>query len=66
MTDKPEYVDLIRERTRQKWHRTKPRVIEAPAKAEEPPVAHWPPPHRAQWREELLRPWRLRTWKGDR
>jgi hypothetical protein len=62
MTDKPEFVDMIGEATRQKYRRAMPRVVKKVAK-EESKLSHWPPEHVLQWRMENLTPWKIRRWQ---
>jgi hypothetical protein len=62
MTDKPEFVDMIGEATRQKYRRVMPRVVKKVAK-EESKLSHWPPEHVLQWRMENLTPWKIRRWQ---
>ncbi|MGE5156789.1 MAG: hypothetical protein ACM3OF_01450 [Gemmatimonas sp.] len=67
MANKPEYVDLIRDATRQKGRQIEVRavkpVIEEPE--EEPQqqrrLSNWPPGRFAQWRLEKLTPWKLKV-----
>ncbi len=57
MTEKPEFVDLIKDATQQ--HRPKPtaaRIEVAPV--ERPRIGNWPPPRWAQWRMDLRKPWK--------
>jgi hypothetical protein len=62
MADKPEFVDLISEATRQVRRRLVARVKEPVAK-ERPRVGHWPPEHLEQWRTENITPWKIKSWK---
>jgi hypothetical protein len=62
MADKPEFVDLISDATRQSRRRVMPRVVKAVAK-ETSRLGHWPPDRYEQWRMETLTPWKLRSWK---
>ncbi len=63
MADKPEFVDMISEATRQARRRyTPPRVAE-PAVKETSRLSHWPPDRWVQWRMETLTPWKLKSWK---
>jgi hypothetical protein len=61
MADKPEFVDLIREATRQTRRRLAPRV-EKPEAKEKSRLSHWPPHRWVQWRMEKFTPWKLKPW----
>jgi hypothetical protein len=63
VADKPEFVDMISEATRQSRRRIMPRVAEPEVK-ERSRLSHWPPDHLKQWRIETLTPWKLRSWKS--
>jgi hypothetical protein len=61
VADKPEFVDMISEATRQSRRRT---VTVAPAPVKERSrISHWPPVRMVQWRLENLTPWKLKSWK---
>ena len=62
VANKPEYVDMISEATRQSRRRVMPRVVKAEVK-EASRLSHWPPDRWEQWRLETLTPWKLRAWK---
>jgi hypothetical protein len=62
VADKPEFVDMISEATRQMRRRTKTVVIE-PVVKERSRMSHWPPARMVQWRLENLTPWKLKSWK---
>jgi hypothetical protein len=62
VADKPEFVDMISEATRQSRRRYAPRV-EAPVVKERSRLSHWPPDRWVQWRVETLTPWKLKSWK---
>jgi hypothetical protein len=62
VADKPEFVDMISEATRQSRRRYAPRV-EAPVVKERSRLSHWPPDRWEQWRVETLTPWKLKSWK---
>ncbi|MCB0909946.1 MAG: hypothetical protein KDB63_22850 [Nocardioidaceae bacterium] len=59
MTEKPTFVDTIREATRQNRRRT---LIRAPQPSEEdrPRMSRWPPPRQKEWRLAMLKPWKDR------
>ena len=65
MANKPEFVDLISDRTRQHWRRpTKSAAAESQEK-EEKRLSNWPPERMEQWRLLNHTPWKmkLRSWK---
>jgi hypothetical protein len=63
MADKPEFVDIISEATRQNRRRFTERVV-LPAEIKETSrLSHWPPDRWTQWRLETLTPWKLKYWK---
>ena len=46
MADKPEFVDMISEATRQSCRRSMPRIVDLPTAAKETSrLSHWPPEH---------------------
>jgi len=63
MADKPEFVDMISEATRQARRRVAPRIVAAPVIKEISRLSHWPPDRWEQWRLETLTPWKMRPWK---
>ena len=63
VADKPEFVDMISEATRQSRRRYASRVVEAAVVKERSRLSHWPPDRWEQWRLETLTPWKLRSWK---
>jgi hypothetical protein len=65
MANKPEFVDLISDRTRQHWRRTAKSVIAEPGDKEEKRLSNWPPERMEQWRLVNLTPWKikLKSWK---
>ena len=65
MADKPEYVDMISEATRQ-VRRKAPRVVDLDpvAPRETRRMSNWPPKHWQEWRMEALTPWKIKPWKG--
>jgi hypothetical protein len=66
MADKPEFVDLISEATRQSRRRASPRRLDAPVVVKERSrLSHWPPERWTQWRLETLTPWKLKPWRVD-
>ena len=64
MANKPEYVDMISEATRQRARGFIARTI-APAGKEKSHLSHWPPQGIEEWRMEKLTPWKLKPWKSD-
>ena len=62
MVDKPEYVDMISEATRQSRRRATAVVVEPEVK-ERSRMSHWPSNRMEQWRLENLTPWKLKSWK---
>ena len=71
MADKPEFVDLIGDATRQKRRRAMPVEIDPlPSRSSSGPsrersrMAH-SRPHLERWRDETLTPWKitLKSWK---
>ena len=63
MANKPEYVDLISEATRQNRRRAMPRVIAKPEVEETSRLSHWPPAMFKQWKLDNLMRWRSASWK---
>jgi hypothetical protein len=65
MADKPEFVDMISEATRQVRRRT-PRIVDlAPvAPKDTRRLSNWPPEQWQQWRMETITPWKIKPWKG--
>ncbi len=65
MANKPEFVDLISDRTRQNWRRQVKKTVAAEPEAEERRLSHWPPDRMEQWRLANLTPWKikLKSWK---
>ena len=73
MAKKPEFVDLISDRTRQNRRQAASQPIYRPVKKvvaesdvrEEKRLSHWPPDRMEQWRLVNLTPWKmkLRSWK---
>ena len=63
MADKPEFVDMISEATRQKWRWRPPRIVQPAADAEKSRLSHWPPERWLIWRLENLTPWKLKSWR---
>ena len=64
MADKPEFVDLISEATRQNRRRAMPVDVEPMPVKERSRMAHTPP-RLERWRLETLTPWKikLKSWK---
>ena len=64
MAEKSEFVDMIREATRQSRRRAMPRIIDPePEVRETSRLSHWPPERWTQWRMENLTPWKVKSWK---
>jgi len=63
MADKPEFVDMISEATRQSRRRRVDVLVAEPAAKERSRMSHWPPNRMVQWRLENLTPWKLKSWK---
>ncbi len=73
MANKPEYVDLISDATRQKRRRREEThvavksVFDEPEEAPQPErrLSNWPPGRIAQWRLENLTAWKtkVKAWK---
>jgi hypothetical protein len=65
MANKPEFVDLISDRTRQNWRRPVKSVVSEPDAKEEKRLSNWPPERMEQWRIVNLTPWKikLKSWK---
>ena len=70
MANKPEFIDLISDATRQNWRRTQ-RAADASKTAlskdkvqKKRRLSSWPPGRFAQWRLENLTPWKmtLKSW----
>jgi hypothetical protein len=68
MANKPEFVDLVSDRTRQNWRRAVKKVAAEP-EAEEKRLSHWPPDRMEQWRlvnltswKIKLKPWKFKDW----
>jgi hypothetical protein len=65
VTDKPEFVDMISEATRQSRRRSMSRIANLePVAKKTSRLSHWPPEHWQQWRMEMLTPWRVKPWRG--
>ena len=64
MANKPEFVDMISDATRQRRPQLVTRVIE-PGGREKSHLSHWPPQRWADWRMEKLTPWKLKPWKSE-
>jgi hypothetical protein len=63
MADKPEFVDMISESTRQSRRRASGPLPVEPEVKERSRMSHWPPDRMVQWRLENLTPWKVRSWK---
>ena len=66
MADKPEFVDMISEATKQLRRRTTPRIVDLLpiATKETSRLSHWPPEQWDRWRMETLTPWKIKPWLG--
>jgi len=64
MANKPEFVDLISDRTKQQYRRPVKKVAAEP-ELEEKRLSNWPPDRMEQWRLVNLTPWKikLKSWK---
>ncbi len=62
MTQKPEFVDLVREATRQRHRSAARHVAAAPEAKETSRLSNWPPERWKRWRMENLMTWKLKTW----
>ncbi|MCK1713882.1 MULTISPECIES: hypothetical protein [unclassified Bradyrhizobium] len=66
MANKPEYVDLIGEATRQHRRRSAPlRAVPRPEVEETSRLSRWPPAMLKQWKLETLMRWKPASWKKD-
>ncbi|AMA55126.1 hypothetical protein [Bradyrhizobium sp. CCGE-LA001] len=63
MANKPEYVDLISEATRQNRRRAMPLRVAKPEVEETSKLSHWPPAMFKQWKLDNLMRWRSTSWK---
>lgn len=64
MANKPEYVDLIGEATRQHRRRATPlRTAATPEVEETSKLSRWPPAMFRQWKLETLTRWTSAPWK---
>jgi len=64
MANKPEYVDLISEATRQHRRRAMPlRIVAKPEVEETSKLSRWPPAMFKQWKLENLMRWKASSWK---
>jgi len=61
MAETKEFVDLIRDATRQRRRTGTPLTAPAPEK-ERSRLSHWPSNRQLQWRLETLMPWRIKDW----
>jgi 16S rRNA U1498 N3-methylase RsmE len=62
VADKPEFVDMISEATRQSRRRQLPRIIDLPPVKETSRLGHRTDRLEA-WRMETFTPWKLKSWK---
>ncbi|MBK3661820.1 hypothetical protein JJE66_11230 [Bradyrhizobium diazoefficiens] len=64
MANKPDYVDLISDATRQHRRRTTPlRIVAKPEVEETSRLSRWPPAIFRQWKIENLMPWKSASRK---
>ena len=64
MANKPEYVDLISDATRQRPRRTtRLRIVARPEVEEASRLSRWPPAMFRQWKLENLMRWKPASWK---
>ncbi|MFT4121301.1 hypothetical protein [Bradyrhizobium sp.] len=64
MANKPEYVDLISDATRQRRRRATPlRIVAKPEVEETSRLSRWPPAMFKQWKLETLMRWKPASWK---
>ncbi|MCP3379184.1 MULTISPECIES: hypothetical protein [unclassified Bradyrhizobium] len=64
MANKPEYVDLISDATRQHRRRATPlRIVAKPEVEETSRLSHWPPAMFKRWKVENLMPWKSTSWR---
>jgi len=64
MANKPEYLDLIGEATRQHRRRPTPlRVVARPEVEETSRLSRWPPAMFKQWKLDNLMRWKSASWK---
>lgn len=63
MTNKPDYVDLISEATRQHRRRATPlRLVAKPEVEETSKLSRWPPAMFKKWKIETLMRWKPSSW----
>ena len=63
MADKPEFVVLISDATRQSRRRSVSRIVDLdPVVKKTSRLSHWSD-HFEQWRMENLTPWKIKPWK---
>jgi len=64
MANKPEYVDLISDATRQHRRSATPlRIVAKPEVEETSKLSRWPPAIFRQWKIENLMPWKSASWR---
>lgn len=64
MANKPEYVDLISDATRQRRRRASPlRIVATPEVEETSKLSRWPPAMLKAWKLETLIRWKPASWK---
>jgi hypothetical protein len=63
MAGKTEFVDLVRDATRQRRRAGTQLAAPAPPPKELSRLSHWPSNRIVQWRLERLMPWKIRSWE---
>jgi hypothetical protein len=70
MANKPEFVDLVRDATRQRRRTPPPKIIAKPEVKEERRLSNWPPSRFLRrlenllpWKLNLLKDWQYKDWR---
>jgi hypothetical protein len=63
VADKPEFVDMIGDATRQLRRRAMPRIVDLPPDVKETSRLSHRSDRLEQWRLENLTPWKIKSWK---